>query len=132
MNKKYLPRLFPFFLDDIEKDWDLDVREKSDVTISEDKSNFYVEANLPGMKIEDIDVSLDGDILKISAEKKEEKKDKKYYRKAKSSFFYRVALPGTLSKAKDIDAVYEDGVMKLTFPKEKKSIPQKIKIKKRK
>ena len=72
------------------------------------------------MKKDDFKIDVEGDMLTISAETKEEKeeKDKKYTRKEYSytSFSRSFTIPvGT--KADKIDARYEDGVLKLVLPK---------------
>ena len=109
---------------------DLDSYRPSGLTVSEDNNNVYVEAALPGIDVEDVEITFDKGILWIKAEKKEEDKNKKYYRKASSSFSYRVAVPGNLDERREPEASYENGIMKITFPKAEKSIPKKINIKK--
>lgn len=93
----------------------------SGVSISEDDNNVYVEAHLPGLKPENIDINFENGILWIRGEKKEEEKDKKkrYYRKASSSFSYQVQVPGSLDGKKEPEATYNDGIMKITFAKAK-------------
>ncbi len=128
---KYLPRFFrplDVFLND--EDWQIAPEETSSLSISEDKNNIYIEAALPGLEEKDIEVSLDKNILWIKGEKKEEEKDKKFYKKALSSFSYRVMVPGEFDEKKDIEATYKNGIMKVTFPKAKKTEPKKINIKK--
>ena len=124
---KLFPFRFPFFLD--EEEWELE-KEPSGLSISEDEKNFYVEAALPGMKLDEIEITLDNDILRIKGEKKEEDKSKKYYRKASSSFYYKVILPGPINKSKEPEATYENGIMKIVFPKASEYKPKKITIKK--
>lgn len=133
MAHKHLPRVFrPFdlFFDENEEGWDLIPQETSNLSISEDQNNVYIEAALPGLKQEDIEVTLDKNVLWIRGEKKEEEKDKKFYKKATSSFSYRVAVPGEVDEKKEIEASYKNGIMKVTFPKAKKTEPKKITIKK--
>lgn len=106
--------------------------EQSGLTVSEDKQNIYIEAALPGLKAGDIEVTLeDKGILRISGEKKEEEqdKDKRYYRRASTSFSYRLALPGQIDESKEPKATYQDGIMKITFTKTPKSQAKKITVK---
>ena len=84
----------------------------------------------PGLKAEEIEVSLDKNVLWIKGEKKEEEKDKKFYKKASTSFSYRVLIPVEVDESKEIDATYKDGIMKVTFHKISESKPKKINIKK--
>ncbi|HAO47337.1 MAG TPA: heat-shock protein Hsp20 [Chitinophagaceae bacterium] len=90
------------------------------VNIVEHKDEFKISLAVPGMKKEDFKIDVEGDMLTISAETKEEKeeKEKKYTRKeySYSSFSRSFTLPmGTRSDK--IDARYEDGVLKLMIPK---------------
>jgi HSP20 family protein len=135
MGHKHLPSFFsqfttPFDIFEDEEGWHFPLKESSNLTLSEDKNNFYVEAALPGLKPEEIEISLEKNVLWIKGQKKEEEKDKKYYRKASSSFSYRVVIPVEIDEKKDIEATYKDGIMKVAFQKAAASKPQKITIKK--
>jgi HSP20 family protein len=100
------------------------------LTVSEDEKNVYVDAALPGVKPEEIDVTFDKGYLWIKGETKEEEGDKKkYYRKASSSFSYRVAVPGELDQNAEPEASYEHGIMRVTFTKVPKTPPKKISVK---
>lgn len=89
----------------------------SDVTLAEDDQNIYVEAKMPGLSIDDIEVTLDDRTLWIRGERKEEKKEKKkYYQKSVYSYSYRVTIP-SYADEKKLEANYEDGVMVVTFKK---------------
>lgn len=90
------------------------------VNIVEDKNDFRISLAVPGMKKDDFKIDVEGDMLTISAETKEEKeeKEKKYTRKeySYSSFSRTFTIPqGT--KTDKIDARYEDGVLNLIIPK---------------
>lgn len=124
---------FPFLLEEEEWEPALWEQSKSGLSIYEDNNNFYVEASLPGLSAEDIEVTYEGGTLWIKGEKKEEEKDtkKKYFRKALSSFSYSARLPGPIDENKEINAEYKNGIMKITFSKRKESKTQKIKIKKK-
>lgn len=106
--------------------------ENNGISISEDDQHVYVEAHLPGLKTNDIDISLNQNTLWIKGEKKEETeekdKDKKYYRKARSSFIYQVELPNQVEETSEL-AQFEDGILKITFNKAKQSQARKITIK---
>lgn len=111
--------------------WDLDIPSSSGLSLSEDKDRIYVEAALPGLKPENIEISVEKNVLWIKGEKKEEEQDKekKYYRKASGSYSYRVQLPEQVDDKKDSDALYKDGIIKITFQKSVGSQPKKINIK---
>lgn len=105
--------------------------EQSGLSVSEDKKNIYVEAALPGLKNEDVEVTLEKGVLWIKGEKKEEEqdKDKKIYRKATSSFSYRLALPSQIDESKEPKANLDKGVMTITFTKASQSQAKKITVK---
>lgn len=101
----------------------------SGVSVSEDDQHVYVEAHLPGLKSDQIDISLNQNTLWIKGEKEDvEEKRKKYYRKARSSFIYQVELPNQVEESSEV-AQFEDGVLKISFNKTKQSQARKIAIK---
>lgn len=104
------------------------------LTVYEDKKNVYVEAAMPGLKPADIEISIEKGVLWIRGEKKEEEenKEKRFYRRAVSSFSYRFALPRQIDEAKEPEAVYQDGMMRITFTKAQESQTKKIAIKEKK
>lgn len=88
--------------------------------ITENPNNYEVTLAAPGMKKDDFNIDVEGNMLTISAEteeKKEEKEDK-YTRKEfnYTSFSRSFTLPTWVNKDK-IDASYENGLLKLTLPK---------------
>ena len=91
-----------------------------------------VRAEVPGCKAEDIDISIYGNTLTISGEKKEQKeeKEKGYYHieSAYGSFRRDINLPAEIYQSK-IDAVCKNGVLTVTLPKAKKSRSVKVKVK---
>ena len=101
--------------------------------VYEEKDSVVVKAELPGMKKEDVEVSLAGETLTIKGEKKEDKevKEDDYYRRERSygSFLRSVALPCEV-KSEEIKASFKDGVLEVRLPKteeaKKKSIAVKI------
>ncbi len=105
----------------------IDVFEKDD--------KFVVKAELPGMKEEDIDVSVVGDTLTIKGEKEmeTETKEEDYYQweRAYGSFYRAIPLPSTVDASK-IEASYEDGVLEVTLPKAAEVKPKKITVSARK
>lgn len=104
--------------------------EQSNISLSEDEKNVYVEAHLPGVPQDKIEITQDKGILWIRGEvqEKEENKDKKYYYKATQSFSYRIALPGNIDENKEPSGSYENGVAKVVYPKQTIAGPKKIQI----
>lgn len=94
------------------------------VNVTETKENFMVTLAVPGMKKEDFDIRMDGNMLTISCEKEETKEEKvmEFNRKEYnySSFSRSFTLPEEVMKEK-IDAVYENGELKLMLPKTEKA-----------
>jgi HSP20 family protein len=91
------------------------------VDVSEDDQFYRIHAEVPGAKKEDIKVSVDGDVVSISAEVKRDAERKEGSRVVRSERYY-----GTVSRAfslgGDVDeskcnAKYQDGVLELVLPK---------------
>ena len=100
------------------------------VDVYEDKENFVVKAELPGMKKEDIDVSLHDGSLSISGERSEEKVENgEVYRSERyfGRFQRTVALPASVNAAQ-IKAQYKDGVLTVTLPKAEEAKPKQIDV----
>lgn len=94
------------------------------VNITENKDEFMVSLAIPGMKKEDFNIDIEGNMLTISSEKEEtiEEKEDKYTRKEfnYSSFSRSFSLPDEVNMEK-IDARYVDGVLKLSLPKKEEA-----------
>lgn len=101
----------------------------SGLSIYEDEKNIYVEAAVPGIDPKNVEVTYDKGILWVKAEKEEEEKGKKYYRKASSSYSYRVLVPGNLDPNKEPQADVKNGIMTVAFTKTAEAKPKKIQIK---
>lgn len=90
------------------------------VNITEQKDQYLVSLAAPGMKKDDFNIDVDGNMLTISSQKEESKedKDKRYTRReySYSSFSRSFTLPDEVNKEK-IDARYEDGVLKISLPR---------------
>lgn len=104
----------------------------SGLSVSEDEKNVFVEAQVPGIDPDNIEVTYHDGYVWVRGEEKEEEKDKKrkYYRRSSQSFSYRVAVPGEINENVEPEAVYKNGVMTVKFEKSPKSLPKKITVKK--
>jgi HSP20 family protein len=99
--------------------------------VREDKDKFVIRAELPGLKREDIDVSLQDGALVISGERKFEKteegvevhRQERYYGK----FERTLTLPEPVAADK-VKAEYKDGVLTVTLPKTEEAKPKKIDV----
>jgi HSP20 family protein len=102
--------------------------------LHEDKDNFFVRAELPGMKKEDIEISLHEGVLTLSGERKEEKKHEGVAIHRSERFVGRFQRTLTLPSAVDLDkvkATYEDGLLTVTLPKSEAAKPKQIQVKTR-
>ena len=94
------------------------------VNVSESKDKFSVELLAPGRKKEDFKIHVNGNLLEISSEQKEETstEGENYTRKEfkLSSFSRTFSLPETVNAA-NINAEYADGILKLTLPKKEEA-----------
>ncbi len=101
------------------------------VDIFENKENLVIEAELPGMKREDVDVSIENNVLTVRGERKFEKKDDgdNYHRVERSygAFTRSFTLPQTVT-AEGAKADFTNGVLRVELPKRAETKARKIKI----
>jgi len=101
------------------------------IDLYENKDNFVVKAELPGMKKEDIEISLHEGALLISGERKREEKAKEgeVYREERfyGKFHRSFALPKPVA-ADQVKAAYKDGVLTVTLPKTEEVKPKQIEV----
>lgn len=97
----------------------------------EDKDNLYVKIELPGMKKEEIDISLHDGCLSISGERKSETKHAEAELYRAERFFGRfqrtVTLPTPVASDK-ARAQYKDGILTVTLPKTEEAKPKHIDV----
>jgi HSP20 family protein len=104
------------------------------VDVTEHKKNYEINAELPGIDKNDIDVTLENGILTIQAESRHEEKQEEEGRLIRQERRYgkyvRSFNLGGDVKEKDIKAEFKDGVLKLRVPKveEKKPVSRRIEI----
>lgn len=100
--------------------------------ITEDKDHFYLRTELPGVKKEDIEISLTGNSLSLSGERKlvSEEKNVKYLRRERESGTFRrmIKLPSVIDVEK-VEARSENGVLTIVLPKAEAAKPKQIAIK---
>jgi HSP20 family protein len=101
------------------------------IDMYETDDNVVLKTAIPGMKAEDIEVSVSGDTLTIRAETKEEQEIQRdnYLRRERrfGSCCRSVTLPGGL-ETENAEADYSEGVLTLTFPKAEEVKPKSIKV----
>lgn len=101
------------------------------VDIKEEKDCFLVIADVPGVKKEDINISLEQHVLTLKGERQFEKTEQYqgYTRRERTQgqFYRRFSLPQTADDAK-ITARYTHGVLEIKIPKKEAGIEKKIEI----
>ena len=100
--------------------------------ISENKDQYILKMDLPGIEKKDVKISFSDGQLNISGERKQEKEDKdsKYHRIERSygRYFRSFTLPAQI-KEDSIDASFKDGQLTITVPKAEEAKPKELEIK---
>jgi len=131
-NKGFENLLEGLFVRPMRIDFDNAQQIKMKLDVTQDDKAYTVNAELPGVKKEDIHVQIDGNRLSISAETKKETEEKKG-----TSYLCRERSYGKLERSfvldQDVDAAsvqarYHDGVLQLTLPKKAKSSAKSIPV----
>ena len=99
--------------------------------VQEDKDGFTIRVELPGMKREDIEVSIQDGALVISGERHQEKinegtevhRQERYYGR-----FSRVLTLSTAVSSDQVKATYKDGILTVTLPKAEEDKPKQIAV----
>lgn len=129
-----VPAFWPSMLDD-----DFfklaDFAEDKGLNVYETDDSVVVEAELPGIPEDDVNVTIEGNILTISGKSSEtqEEKDKKkvvYKSSRQSAFTYSTSLPRMVDATK-AEAEVSTGVVTVTVPKTEEEKPKKIEVKKK-
>ena len=109
-----------------------DTTAKFRADIAENDKAYTVHAELPGVKKDDIQISIDGDQVSISAEVRREKDVKDGERVLRSERysgkFYRAFALGNAIDEAAVSARYVDGVLELTLPKKAAAAAKRITI----
>ena len=106
---------------------------KMRIDVSEEDNSYLIKADIPGVKKEDINVRVDGNIVQIDAEVKREKETKGNGDKVLRSERYYGSVSRTFSLAQDVDdakakAKYNDGVLTLELPKKAMASSKKVTV----
>lgn len=116
---------FPPIIGDGIEEWTvpLDIREQD--------GSLIVEASVPGMKAEDIEIEIEDDVLTIKGETKTEKEEKKkgylLRERSEGSFYRTVRLPEGVDS--DLaESQYADGVLTVTMPKRPAKHSKKVTV----
>lgn len=106
---------------------------KMRIDVSEKDNAYEVKADIPGVKKEDINVRVDGNVVQIDAEVKREKETRSDGDKVLRSERYYGTISRTFSLADDVDdakadATYADGVLTLKLPKKATAASRKVAV----
>jgi HSP20 family protein len=101
------------------------------LNVYEENDQLFIEAQLPGMKPDDLDINVEQGVLTISGQtvSEEERKERNYLvREHRTGRFSRsMRLPATYN-TENCKASFEHGVLKLTFPKSEAAKPRRIQV----
>jgi HSP20 family protein len=111
------------------EDGSLDIR----IDVAEADGMYKVHADIPGVKKDDINVQIDGNVVRIDAQAKKQKETKGNGGKVLRSERWEGTVSRTFSLAQDVDeakvkAKYEDGVLTLELPKKASTASKRITI----
>src|SRR6056297_590143 len=98
------------------------------IDVSDNDDNVEIRCDLPGVKKDDIDISVSDNLLTIKGEKKDEKEEAYYRRESWSGAFQRtVSLPDSVDPDK-AKAEMKEGILHLTLPKKEEKKRTQIKV----
>ncbi|RMD60028.1 MAG: Hsp20/alpha crystallin family protein [Nitrospirae bacterium] len=101
------------------------------VNMWREENNALIVAELPGISLDDIDVSVSGRILTLSGSRKPEEENEEVYQRRErwyGDFTKRIELP-FLVEADKVEAKFKNGVLYITLPRAEAEKPKKISIK---
>ncbi len=102
------------------------------LNVSEDSDSLHVRAELPGVKPDDIEISVEGDTLMLRGERKlpEVKSGVSYHRREREAGrFRRIISLNTKINPDAVEAHFKDGVLEITLPKAEELKPRQIAVK---
>ncbi len=101
------------------------------INVTENKESYFIRAELPGMKADEIDISATADSLALSGERKipDEDKNVNYHRRERESgkFSRMFSLPSPIDASK-AEAKMTDGILTVILPKAESAKPRQIAI----
>lgn len=101
------------------------------INLTEDKEHYYIRAELPGIKADDLDIQATGKNISISGERKiaSEGEEVKYHRREREAgrFSRIINLPGEVDSGK-VTANMKNGVLTITVPKAEAAKPRQITV----
>ncbi|MDN3506167.1 MAG: Hsp20/alpha crystallin family protein [Simkaniaceae bacterium] len=100
------------------------------LSISEDKEKLYIDAELPGVKPEEVEVTIEPKERKllIKGKPKEDREDVHYHLKQKAKYCYQIPLSNEVDIESEIEAVSKDGILSITLSKNRGHKPLKVDV----
>ena len=100
------------------------------VNVTEDKDNYYVRAELPGIKADKVNISVTGNSLSIAGERKITPENGNYHRREREEgkFSRMISLPMQIDQSK-VEAQASDGILTVVLPKSETEKPRQITVK---
>ena len=101
------------------------------VDIHQDDDNLYLTASLPGVRPEDVEITLSGQTLTLSGELKSEEqveREQYLYRERRTGAFNRTLELPVAINGEAASATFENGLLRLTLPKAETEKPRQIKV----
>ena len=131
LTREPFSRLFDTFFNDLQGEEVANRGWMPPVDIQETPDAYKLEAELPGLTKDDINITLENNVLRLSGERKFEKDAKKenYHRVERTygTFTRAFALPQQVNP-EGVQAAFENGILTITVPKAEQAKPRKISI----
>jgi HSP20 family protein len=102
------------------------------MNVTEDNDNYYVRAELPGLRADELNISVTGDTISISGERKlpaEDKKARYHRREREAGKFSRIVSLPTQVDTDKVQARCADGILTVLLPKAEAAKPKQIAVK---
>lgn len=130
--QRRMDRLFEEMTGDLESNEWTETGNWLALDVHDDGESYLVEADLPGVNVDDIDITLHDHTLTISGEIKKEdvqEGERRILSERRYGLFRRsVRLPDAV-EADNVEATYENGILKLALPKSEAAKPRQISVK---
>ena len=101
------------------------------INLTEDKDRYYISAELPGVKADELNIQVTGNNLAISGERKiaAEHEGARYHRREREAgtFSRMIGLPGEIDSSK-VEAKLEDGILRIVVSKAEIAKPKQISV----
>ena len=103
-----------------------------DINVREDDEHVYIEAELPGLTKDDIEITFENNVLNVCGEKKLEKEEKEQHfhvRERRYGRFSRTFQLPTIVDESKVEATLKEGVLRLVLNKKEEAKPKRIDVK---